>query len=674
MIWKYLALTAIFLQLGAQANDSDSIWWNTPGVSGISGLENGSLDDSELIATVGQAKWVALKAYEILKMESPELALQVGQNLFKDSEDDPSGVFFPSSPDIITENWEAEQLRVLTVRELKYLSYPFYKALNERSSEWVRDELALNGLTNADYHSRTVTTADGSENHYFPWQALPANSDDDLVPATIGQLKLVFALRFSNIPDAGKMVFSWIDIEAAIPDDMNADGYTVINRSISGGDIKWRGMVLGGDDVFYAPPYRGKHMLIFDPKKAPNEQVGLSMYNLVNEENSVGNEFAGKMTNLVDFYETVGGVSVARAGDGSIDAAQEADFLNRTTNQPNLFVDGFLGSDGYIYYNSRGYPGGFLRVDTSGGIGALDFEAIRGTTDWTVPLNARGGVEVNNGNIYSVTFNGRVRVLKRNHFSGTYSDIPKVTNIQYNDPAQNSSMKASGSFWAVATSVNGKIFSPPVNIGDKILYIDPEEELSNDLKNTLIDANHLDGIGYARLLGPSLTGNSVNGVLYTGCVRSNINDYIYAFPRGGNTILKIDPSRFPDEADTTGAVTELDLPTAIIGEPGKPKSFSCFEGPDGRIYSVPYSNQTPILFWIDPRDDSIGYINLSHSNEDQDTFEVADSDGKTHLIRDIADCGSTNIAGHYYMYGAAYGDSMYFSPGAATRILRIKIR
>ena len=135
------------------------------------------------------------------------------------------------------------------------------------------------------------------------------------------------------------------------------------------------------------------------------------------------------------------------------------------------------------------------------------------------------------------------------------------------------------------------------------------------------------------------------------------NGCIYAHGTMARSILKIDTSD-----DST---TEIPYPQEIIdamlkGVDDNPKlsfegrtkysaSFSSFLGGDGKVYNTPWG--LPYLIWIDPKDDSIGYIDLS----------------------DKLNIENTGAKDHWYTFGTAVGNQLFFSPGKAERILRITI-
>ena len=80
------------------------------------------------------------------------------------------------------------QRRVLLVGQLKALSAPFYKKLNNSYRMWLVAQLTAN---------QTKDLAD--ENNFYPWTTI-VSDDSNKAIASVGQLKAVFALRFENFP------------------------------------------------------------------------------------------------------------------------------------------------------------------------------------------------------------------------------------------------------------------------------------------------------------------------------------------------------------------------------------------------------------------------------------------------------------------------------------------
>jgi len=209
-------------------------------------------------------------------------------------------------------------------------------------------------------------------------------------------------------------------------------------------------------------------------------------------------------------------------------------------------------------------------------------------------------------------------------------------------------------FGAVAGG-NGKIYGMPygasrVNILDtatgKTSWSDTEITGNAPVGNTLLNAKTFTNVlFYATWFNKYKTG----ALASNGC--------IYAHGTMARSILKIDTSD-----DST---TEIPYPQEIIdamlkgvddnpalsfeGRTKYSASFSSFLGGDGKVYNTPWG--LPYLIWIDPKDDSIGYIDLS----------------------DKLNVENTGAKDHWYTFGCAVGNQLFFSPGKAEKILRITL-
>lgn len=157
------------------ANGAPPAWWsqgNPPVVDPNAPSNNyGS-------ANIGQAKWMAKQALEALRAASPTIADQVEADLVGTGKPIPNWNAPATNPER-----EAQRASLL-LGQLKAIAAPFYTRLNAGSPAWLANERILNSLPD------TGT--------YFPW-TLATNDDANRSPATIGQLKAVFSLRFETL-------------------------------------------------------------------------------------------------------------------------------------------------------------------------------------------------------------------------------------------------------------------------------------------------------------------------------------------------------------------------------------------------------------------------------------------------------------------------------------------
>lgn len=186
-------LTTAALLAGIGVADADPAWWSDP----TGPVINNGPDNNKAVANVGQAKWMAKRAFETLSDRlgsDADVVEAIEAELFKATDTATSGVFFPERPVSPTAEWLATQKAPLQVGVLKALAAPFYRHLSDYDAAWLEDQFEDNELiADADY----FTDTDGT---LYPWN--PANNSDSTINrsvANLGQLKLVFSLDFSTL-------------------------------------------------------------------------------------------------------------------------------------------------------------------------------------------------------------------------------------------------------------------------------------------------------------------------------------------------------------------------------------------------------------------------------------------------------------------------------------------
>ncbi len=150
-------------------SEDPPVWWDTYGVT------NSAAESNKSPAVLGQLKWMARTAWTELDTVLP------GGAGFALSSVVPAA---PTSPD---QPWYDAQKTVANLGQLKYVAEPFYRRLLVAAPGWVAEEFDRNGLE--------------SWPHPFPWDpSTPVEANYS--PAVLGQLKLVFSLRFGESPDS----------------------------------------------------------------------------------------------------------------------------------------------------------------------------------------------------------------------------------------------------------------------------------------------------------------------------------------------------------------------------------------------------------------------------------------------------------------------------------------
>jgi N-acetylmuramoyl-L-alanine amidase len=206
--WLCQFLTTLILIAGmtvSAAPPGQPQWWSEPDADDFKVIDPNIPDPNPNgVANIGQAKYMAKRALEALSAAvgaNPSLQAQVvtpiQQELYKPAENSTEGVFYPVRPATPDEIWLAAQKVSLQIGALKALAAPFYRHLSAMNADWVKDQLIANGLT---LGSSFFLDTDGT---YYPWNpADNANLTKNRAPATIGQLKAVFSLRFESLAES----------------------------------------------------------------------------------------------------------------------------------------------------------------------------------------------------------------------------------------------------------------------------------------------------------------------------------------------------------------------------------------------------------------------------------------------------------------------------------------
>lgn len=134
--------------------------------------------DNRGVANIGQAKWMAKSALNALRAASPSIADQVEGDLVG------SGKPIANWNAPATNSEREAQRAPLLLGQLKAIAAPYYVRLNAGSPAWLANERILNNMPD------TST--------FYPWTDIMGD-DANLAPATIGQLKAVFSLRFETL-------------------------------------------------------------------------------------------------------------------------------------------------------------------------------------------------------------------------------------------------------------------------------------------------------------------------------------------------------------------------------------------------------------------------------------------------------------------------------------------
>ena len=227
----------------------DPAWWSEglpviiPGVSNV---------DHKAVANLGQAKWMAKRAYDTILAQNPVLAAAILDELVGDPSTHPFSEWEPA----VAPN--GGDRAALLLGQLKAIAAPFYNQLNQAAPAWLEAEMLKNGTKQPNSH--------------LPWGP-DVGLNENRAVANIGQLKALFSLSLSAIkendldsdqdglPDAleqqiiassGGAYTSLSDINP--DDDLDGDYLPNLNEILNGGDplspaggityspVQWRDM------------------------------------------------------------------------------------------------------------------------------------------------------------------------------------------------------------------------------------------------------------------------------------------------------------------------------------------------------------------------------------------------------------------------------------------------
>jgi len=368
-----------------------------------------------------------------------------------------------------------------------------------------------------------------------------------------------------------------------------------------GNNIMYRGIIQGSNGLLYMIPYASDNVIVTNINNGSQQDYNITPY---------GNSGLAKY---------IGG---AQAPNGKIYLGpQQADaplIIDTTTNPPAFSeVSGYLPfvniqARGPSYYNNRVY----------------------------IPSYKSGGNErwlvVNTNTDTSETSIIRPPVPK--------TDPIFLTRVNYATENSGTALKHYEAIEGGVAGNNGKIYGMPYG-ASRINIVDTDEGTSTWGNDYLTGNAPIDNEIFSAAIRQSKT--YFNKYKY-GALANDGN--IYAHGHKARSILKIDTS--------DDSATEIPYPKVIIdamldggseesATTAKAASFGSVLGGDGRIYSTPWN--IPYLIWIDPKDDTIGYLDISN---------ILDSSGASN---------------GWYTLATAVGNSLYFSPGISHKILEINL-
>lgn len=170
-------ITATLLGLQISSPAADPTWWASRGVINSSSPRNLSP------ATVGQAK-------HVIAMALAELQTRLPASYYQALQADVASIVDLTIP--VTQADFDSQKKVLLSGQLKALARPFYDRLRMLDGTWLDGQMVLSGNRVAEPGSSPVTYSP------YPW-SVATTDDSNYSPATVGQLKAAFSLRFETL-------------------------------------------------------------------------------------------------------------------------------------------------------------------------------------------------------------------------------------------------------------------------------------------------------------------------------------------------------------------------------------------------------------------------------------------------------------------------------------------
>lgn len=319
-------------------------------------------------------------------------------------------------------------------------------------------------------------------------------------------------------------------------------------------------------------------------------------------------------------YDNVDKLIVIDPDDDSIDTTLSTASISSGAKR---WVDGTALSDGRIFFNSAS-AAGHLVVDTNPATPTL-------TQYGAIAYQCRGSVLADNGKIYSSVYQDFDYLRTYDTSTNALSTVAYTRDAGPPSWTEGSMQdKLAGYHWGMAKAPNtGKLYGVPWG-PHKVMVVEPTTDTVTWTADNVTGNTTVGTIGAT----PAYFGKYGGKGTYVPS-----NQCIYIMPRSGNAILKINT--------LTDALTEIPLP-AVLQARSEQRSMSSFLGPDGNVYSTPWS--MPYLFWIDPDTDTIDYMDISATMS--------------------ADGGGERGTG-YWTYAAVSGNDAYVVAGGALNVLKI---
>lgn len=224
-------LTIPLIFSGMAANATPPAWWGDGSPPAVDATITDP-DKNHGMVNVGQAKWMARCALTALHAKNPGTADAVESQLVG------TGKPILSWDAPVSAEDKLKQRQPLLIGQLKAIAAPFYLELYKSNSNWLDRESSIGTDGQLQLNG---TKQQGSPVNFYPWSH-STGDDANKAPATIGQVKAVFSLRFETLPPA------FVDLDGDEMDDLwelshglDMNYWDDVN-SDDDGDYLWNGL------------------------------------------------------------------------------------------------------------------------------------------------------------------------------------------------------------------------------------------------------------------------------------------------------------------------------------------------------------------------------------------------------------------------------------------------
>lgn len=309
------------------------------------------------------------------------------------------------------------------------------------------------------------------------------------------------------------------------------------------------------------------------------------------------------------------------------------DDLSSISRNRAKWVDGFSYGSKVVFYPNK--ANGYLVIDT---------ETKQKTTVGSA-YQIRSGAEGRRGVFWSPQYgssgNDNIGIIRGFDADSGKPIVPIKYGINREGPLfqqretwEEENQRFAGiydRYWGACRADNGILVFPPFG-SDRVLFLNP-------LNGFAWQGEDIVTGGVDSYTGPLDIFDSPYLYKYSGAVKSSVTGDVISAGRHALGWLVIDPK--------TEDVEEIPYdPEMLEGNEKLSKSFTVFEGPDKRIWTVPW--QVPRIAWLDPETKETGSIDLSEQLE------------------------MTGTKRNFFTYAQVVNNEIILAPGASNYFAKLK--